>query len=708
MKKIAVFLLLALFVTSGPLERGIALYLLGERKAAGAEWNRYFGKRKDVIAEGFRALAKGEYLSASYYFNSYRKKRRWAYYGVDEWLKYLGLSLAVKDIAPYHREWYVARAKILNPDNPVIDFTAGVYALEMGQLKKARKKLTTSLRKLKGWMFEIFMVKLLLEEGNLEKALEEAPKFLPRYPKLASLLVDELVERGDYERAWQMASQLPTSGKFLSLKIELALKTGKIKQAEELVYLFPESSPEREKFRALILVARGKAKKARKILEKLSEVLPSDPLIWENLYKIEKKEEKKRLYAYLAFFNGADIENIYGVDKIRIRKVNRLKWINENQLAFLGIPERGDEFGLYILDLPSRRFDKIPLRLEVVDFLTNREGRELLIIAVNRAKAKRYFFIYDLSSSKLHKIATLSLTRDPYTGWFNDRFVIMFSKEYSYLPFQSPFKRMVGAGRYVSFYSTSIKHTFVLYDREKKRLRVVRSLRKLPLLPPALQRYNEILTAYRTVPQVRQIIDTYSSAVQGDVQIDFDESGKVALFKRKVGRWFMVLGYLRHGHWIPLSFREDKKPLFLFKWMPKASAFLLFQERKDEFRCRLYIEGKEEYYKIEDNSTKAEAFMGQIYFLAFKRKTGGKGRLYVFDPQEEDYKKLTNYLWIDIERVGRLLLLKDFRTVVYRFADRRAVPVFVANDYDIAYSPSKKKVALCHPARKWLFFARLR
>lgn len=707
MKKLLAIFLLAGITITGPLEKGIAFYLLGEKHKAAIEWSKFFKKRKDVIAQGFKALAKGEYLSASYYFNAYRKRTRRAYYGKEEWLKYLGLSLALKDIAPYHRDWYVARAKILNPDNPIVEFTAGVYDLEMGRLKKARRRLERSVKKLKEWVFKIFMAKLLIEEGNLEKAVEEALPFLKKHHGIGYELIDALKDAGDYSQAWEVARKLPDKEETLPVKISLALKLKKLTEAENYIYRLPEGNPQREKFRAYLLYEKGKKRKARKILEKLSEILTFDGELWALLYKLEKKDEKRRMYAYLAFFNGADFKNIYGVKRYKLKKITKAKWANENKIVLLGSPKRGMEFGPYVFDLQQEKYIRIPLRLEIQDFFTSQKGNEILIVALDRARGKRIFYFFDLNSQKLQKVATLALTEDEYKAWFNSDYVIMYSKEYEYLPFQSPFKRMIAPGRYVSFYSKQINHLFVIYNRKIKRLKVYRNLKKLPVLSPDLKKYSILLKAYNTIPAVKSLINSYSSAVQGDLEVEFDRAGKTALFKRRVGIGHVPVGYVRNNRWIPLQLREDDKLLFLFKWMPELSAYLLYRDKKDKYLSFIFIEGYEKPEEIRENSTKAVAYKGQIYFLSFKRKTGGKGRLYLFDPQEKDSKKLTDYLWIDIFKINGLLLLKDFRTVVYRFYQRQAVPIFVASDYDVNFSPTNKKVLLTHPKKKLMFIAKV-
>ncbi len=707
MKKfLAIFLLVGIAIT-GPLERGIAFYLMGKKQKAALEWNKFFKKRKDVIAQGFRALSKGEYLSASYYFNAYRKRTRRSYYGKEEWLKYLGLSLALKDIAPYHRDWYVARAKILNPDNPVIEFTAGVYDLEMGRLKKARKRLEKSIKKLNDWVFKVFLVKLLIEEGDLEKAVNEASPFLKKYPELGYELIEAFMDAGNYSKAWEVALKLPDKEQALPIKISLALKLKKLTEAENYIYRLPENNPQREKYRAFLLAEKGKKRKARKILEKLSEILTFDGELWASLYKLEKKDEKRRMYAYLAFFNGADFKNIYGVRRYKLKKITKAKWANEDKIILLGSPKRGMEFGAYIFDLQQENYLRIPLKLEIQDFFTNKKGDEILITALNRARGKRMFYLFDLNSEKLQKIATLALTEDEYKGWFDENFVIMYSKEYEYLPFQSPFKRMIAPGRYVSFYSRRINHLFVVYNRKTKRIKVYRTLKKLPVLPPDLKKYSMLLQAYKTISSIRSLINSYSSAVQGDLEIEFDKSGKTALFKRRVGMGHVPVGYLRNNRWVPLQLRDDDKLLFLFKWMPELSAYLLYREKKDEYLSFIFVEGYEKPEEIRENSTKAVAYKGSIYFLSFKRKTGGKGRLYMYDPQEKDSKKLTGYLWIDIFKVNNFLLLKDFRTVVYKFYKKQALPLYVASDYDVIFSPRKRKVLLTHPKKRLMFIAKL-
>ncbi|MCD6453762.1 MAG: hypothetical protein J7L62_00470, partial [Candidatus Aminicenantes bacterium] len=121
-KGIFILLFPLLLLAANDFERGVGYFLYGEKSLAKKSWSIFFGKRKDHIAQGYLSLADGDYLKASYHFKSYRKESRDAYYGKYEWMRYLGLSLAVYDIAYFQRDWFVARAKRFYPEAQIITF----------------------------------------------------------------------------------------------------------------------------------------------------------------------------------------------------------------------------------------------------------------------------------------------------------------------------------------------------------------------------------------------------------------------------------------------------------------------------------------------------------------------------------------------------------------------------------------------------------
>ncbi len=698
MRKIAFLLLPIFLIGASNFERGVAYYLYGEKGIAKSAWSSYFGKRRDPIALGFLTLADGDYINASYHFNSYRKESRTAYYGKYEWMKYLGLSLAVYDIAYFQREWYAARAKEFYPSSPIVNFVQGVYDLDMGKLERSERRLRISIKKLKDPIFKFFLARLYIDKGELSKA-EEIFNSTGKNFRIGEELAEAYRERGDIVKGWEIISKLPKTPKFLEKMADFAFSLGRDYAIKDIEPLFPEDSPMAKEIEAFHLINRMKYKKARKILLKLYLYRPTDPHIWKWLSMTEKKTDKKLKYMYLSFFNGGNVENVFGIQKKNLRKIEMAKWLGENRIILLGRPGGRDEYGLYSFELPSWTKKKIPLRLEIEDFFPQRDGKTLIISGVDRIRGRRIFYLWK-GGEKPRKAVVLSLTDEKFKGEMQGDSIVFYSNEYDYLPFKAPFEKMVNEKRFLFLYSKEFPHRFIVYSIPKRRAKKVNSIQDLPFLPTNIEKFQTLRKIYKNTPDFRNLIKSYSHMGSEDLEIRFQ--GKNAVVVEKEGDKDYLQGYIFQGRWIPLKLRDGEKRFSLLLWIPEANAFLCKDKNSGGY---IYTQSDGKFRKIESKVEGGAYYNDYLYFLAGDKD--GKRRLYKFDISQFKKEKLTDYLWIDIWENKGKIFLKDPTTTVYTIKGGSILPVYVESDYSIEPTNSFSKVFIYSPLKRISFLVQL-
>lgn len=701
MRKLLLIILIPLFLFSATnFEKGVGFFLNGEKKIAKAKWKAYFGKRKDPLARGFLVLADGDYIKATYYFNSYKKESRDAYYGKYEWLRYLGLSLAVYDIAYFQRDWFISRARKFYPESPIIIFVQGVYDLEMGRLEKAEKELKLSLKKLKDPIFQLFLARLYIEKGELSRA-EEIFKSSGKNIRIGMELADAYRDMGETAKGHEVLMSLPKTQKVIEKIADFAFSLGNDYAIKEVEVLVPEDSPLGKEIKAFHYMNAHKYKKARRILEKLSLYRPSDPHIWKWLAIIEKKTEKKLKYQYLSFFNGGDVENLFGVVRRRFKKIDQAKWLGDQHVIILGRPSNNDEYGLYSLDVTTWERKKIPLRLEIEEFYPQGDGKTLVIAAIDRIRGRRIFYIWKQDEQRPRKAVVMSLTEEKFKGEIKGDSLLIYSIEYEYLPFKSPFKKLINERSFIFLYSRNFPHQFIVYSISRRRARKIRSISELPFVPEGIRRYLIVRQLYIKNPDFKRLIDSHSSFGSREIEIEFqDEGGAVVVRKDGADRY--VLGFIYEGRWTPFRLVEDDEEYKFLLWVPSMNLFVC---KNKDGKGYMYRIGEGKFRKIESDFVGAVFSGGKLYFLA--GDDDGKSRLYALNPITRKKEKLTGYMWIDIEKKYGRVLLKDPATAVYILSGKNIIPAYVESDYTVVSTPGMKRVFLFSQLKKWAFLVQL-
>jgi len=686
MRKAVYFLLLtATLFSAGLLERGIAYYLEGDLKNAGLLWEKYFSSRQDPIAIGFKKLAQGEFVEASVAFNSYRKESRYAYYGKYEWLKYLGLSLAVSDIGYFQRDWFAAKAREFAPSSPIVTFVQGVFDLQMGRLKRAEKRLLSSTKKLKDGVFSYFLGLLYIQKGELEKAEEIFNTY--RFPALGLELAKAYRENGQEIKAWEILKSLPRNKKVVEAMADLAFSLERDYMVKEVQGYITDEQLLKET-EAYFLVRKGKCGKAKKILKKLSLFRPTDYHIWDWLAKCEKKREKRLKYLYLSFFNGGEVPNLFGVKKHRVLKIDKAKWLGEDNLVLLGRLSGKDIYGLYLWNPEAGTKFLIPLRAEVEDFFPQKDGQSLVISTIDRVRGKRSFYVWKVGERRPKKTVVLRLTGEGFVGEIRDSILLVYSKDFLTLPFRSPFKKIVNIRNYYPLYSSNFPYFFVQYDLRRRRARKIGSIRNLPFVPESIDRYLLLKKIYSESPGFRSIIDSHSSVASETVKIDFLDSQNAVVYRLNTGKRFL-LGYIKDGNWHPLRIREGKEEYEFLTWIPDLNGFVC---RNEDERGYIYWKNRGKFKKLEKKMGDAVYLAGKIYFIAGDDE--GKKRLYLYDIARDDTEKLTDYLWTRAGELNGHLILKDPTTTVYMMKQKAIYPVYVEDNKIVIFNRSYSKAFL--------------
>lgn len=701
MRKLVLLIILPLFLFSANnFEKGVGFFLNGEKKIAKAKWKVYFGKRKDPLAKGFLVLADGDYIKATYYFNSYRKESRDAYYGKYEWLRYLGLSLAIYDIAYFQREWFISRARKFYPDSPIIIFVQGVYDLEMGRLAKAEKELKLSVGKLKDPIFQLFLARLYIEKGELSRA-EELFNSSGKNIRIGMELAETYHDMGEIAKGHEVLMTLPKTRQVVEKIADFAFALGNDYAIREIEALVPEDSPLGREIEAFHYMNRHKYKKAEKILEKLSLYRPSDPHIWKWLAITEKKAEKKLKYQYLSFFNGGEVENLFGVVRKRFKKIDQAKWLGEDHIIILGRLSNNDEYGLYSLDVKTWERRKIPLRLEIEDFYPQKDGKTLVIASIDRIRGRRVFYIWNQEEERPRKAVVLSLTEEKFKGEIKGNSLLIYSNEYDYLPFRSPFKKLINERSFLFLYSKDFPHRFVVYSLTRRRARKIRFLKQLPFIPQSIRRYISVRKLYFKNSDFRRLIDSHSSFRSQEIEIEFQNDDEAVVLRKEGGNKYL-LGFIYKGDWTPFRLIEDDEEYTFLLWVPSMNLFVC---RNKDRKGYMYRIGDGKFRKVESDFAGVVFSNGKLYFLAGDNK--GKSRLYALNPVTRRKEKLTGYMWIGIEKKYGKVLLKDPATAVYVLAGRNIIPAYVESDYTVEVSPGLKKVFLFSQLKKWAFLVQL-
>ncbi len=699
MRKAAYFFLLTITLFSaGLLERGIAYYLEGNLQKAELLWGKYFSSRHDPIATGFKKLAQGEFVEASVAFNSYRKESRDAYYGKYEWLKYLGLSLAVSDIGYFQREWFAARAREFAPSSPIVIFVQGVYDLQMGRLKRAERRLLMATKKLKDGVFSYFLGLLYIQKGELDKA--EKIFDSNRFPDLGLELAKAYRERGQEIKAWEILKRLPKDRKVVEAMVDLAFSLERDYMVKEVQSYITDENLFKET-EAYFLVKKGKCGKAKKILKKLSLFRPTDYHIWDWLAKCEKKREKRLKYLYLSFFNGGDVPNLFGVKKYRVLKIDKAKWLGEDNLIILGRLSGGDTYGLYLWNPEAGTKIPIPLRAEVDDFFPQKDGQSLVISTIDRVRGKRSFYVWKVGERRPKKTVVLRLTGEEFVGEIRDDILLIYSKDFLTLPFRSPFKKIVNIRNYYPLYSSNFPYFFVQYDLRRRRARKIRSINHLPFLPESIDRYLLLRKIYRQNPGFRSIIDSHSSVASETVKIDFLDSQNAVVYRMNNGKKFL-LGYIKEGSWYSMRIREGKEEYEFITWIPDLNGFVC---RNSDGRGYIYWKNRGKFKKLEKRMGDAVYLAGNLYFIAGDDE--GKKRLYLYDISKDDTEKLTDYLWTSAGELNGRLILKDPTTTVYMLKEKSIYPVYVEDNKIVIFNHSYSKAFLFLPLLRNVYLASL-
>ncbi len=681
------------------LEKGIAYYLKGDLQTAGELWNKYFSSRRDPIARGFRKLAQGQFMEASLAFNSYRKESRTSYYGKYEWLKYLGLSLAASELGYFQREWFAAKAREFAPNSPIVIFVQGVYDLQMGNLKRAEKRLSLAVKKLKDGIFALFLSRVYIQKGDLEKAREIFEEY--RFPELGVELARAYKERGDLIQGWELLKTLPKTPQVVSLMMDFAFTLERdymVKEVQPLVS-DPLLSSEIE---AYFLVRNGKCRRAKKILTKLSLYRPEDHFVWDWLARCEKKRERKLKYLYLSFFNGGDVPNLFGVKRLRVIKIDMAKWLGDENLVVLGRVKGTDTYGLYLWNPETGLQVPIPLRGEVEDFYPQKDGKTLVISVVNRIRGRRSFYIWN-EMKKPRRAVVMRLTEEKFVGEIRGDHLLVYSEDFLTLPFQSPFKKIVNLRNYYPLYSPKFPFLFIDYNLKTRRSRKIRSLKALPFMPLPLSRYALLKSLYRENPDFRSIIDTHSSVASETVKIDFLGDSQDAVVYRVSGEKKFLLGYIKEGVWKPLRIKEGKEEYEFLAWMKDRAGFVC---RNDGGRGYIFWERQRKFRKLEKKMGDAVYLNEKLYFLAGDDE--GKKRLYLYDPKRDDTERLTDYLWSSLGNLNSFLLLKDPTTTAYILKGDSILPVYVEDNKIILRNPSVSRIFLYLPSRKDVYLVNLK
>ncbi len=700
MRKAAYLLLFAWTLFSANLlERGIAYYLKGDLKKAGALWEKYFASRQDPIARGFMKLAQGDFAEASVAFNSYRKESRYAYYGKYEWLKYLGLSLAVSDIGYFQREWFAARAKEFAPNSPIITFVQGVYDLEMGNLSRAEKRLSLATRKLRDGVFSYFLGLLYIQRGDVEKAEEIFKQY--KFTDLGLELAKACRERGDDIKAWEILKSLPRTPEVVENMVDLAFSLERDYMVKEVQGYITDQQLLQET-EAYFLVKKGKCGKAKKILRKLSLFRPTDHHIWDWMAKCEKKRENRLKYLYLSFFNGGDVPNLFGVKRQRVVKIDRAKWLGEDNLVVLGRLSGKEPYGLYIWNPEAQTHYRIPIRAEVEDFFPQQDGETLVISAVNRVRGRRSFYVWRVGERRPRKTVVLRLTGEEFVGEVRDGILLIYSRDFLTLPFRSPFKKIVNIRDYYPLYSSHFPYFFVQYDLKRRRVKKLRSIQSLPFVPDAIEKYLLLKGIYARNPDFRSIIDSHSSVASETIRIDFLSPQNAVVYRVSNGKKYL-LGYIKEGEWRNLRIREDDEDYEFITWIYEFNGFVC---RNKDGRGYIYWVGRRKFKKLEKKMGDAVYLQGGLYFLAGDDE--GKKRLYFYDITKDDTEKLTDYLWTSAGKIRNLLALKDPTTTVYVLRGRSIYPVYVEDNKIILFTPSYSKAFLYLPMQKDVYLVNLK
>ncbi len=693
----AFILLLGFGLSANLLEKGIAYYLKGDLETAGKLWSKYFSSHRGPIARGFLKLAQGQFMEASLAFNSYRKESRDAYYGKYEWLKYLGLSLAASDLGYFQREWFAARAREFAPNSPIVLFVQGVYDLQMGNLKRAEKRLSLSVKKLGDGIFALFLARVYIQKGELEKAQQVFEKY--KFPELGIELARAYRERGNVIRGWEILKNLPKNPKVTALMLEFAFSLERDYMVKEVQPLISDQLLSQE-IEAYFWVRQGKCRKARKVLSKLSLYRPEDHFIWDWLAKCEKKREKRLKYLYLSFFNGGDVPELFGVKRYRVIKIDRAKWLGNENLVVLGRIKGKDNYGLYLWNPEAGVQSSIPLRGEVEDFFPQRDGKTLVISVVNRVRGRRSFYIWK-GTGRPKKALVMRLTEEKFLGEIKGDTLLIYSQDFLSLPFQSPFKKIVNIRNYYHLYSSNFPFLFISYNLKTRRTKKIRSIEALPFVPTPLSRYQLLRTLYRSNSEFKRIIDSHSSVASETVKIEF--LGNDAIVYRLEAGKKHLLGYIKEGLWRPLRIVEDEEEYEFLTWMREERGFVC---RNKEGRGYIFWENRRKFKKLEKKMGDAVYLNGKLYFLAGDDE--GKKRLYLYDPREDDTEKLTDYLWSSLGRVDDFLLLKDPTTTAYLMRGNSIFPVYVEDNKLVLHNPAFSKVFLYLPSRRYVYLASLR
>ena len=698
-KGIFILLFPLLLLAANDFERGVGYFLYGEKSLAKKSWSIFFGKRKDHIAQGYLSLADGDYLKASYHFKSYRKESRDAYYGKYEWMRYLGLSLAVYDIAYFQRDWFVARAKRFYPEAQIITFVQGVYDLEMGRLNRAEKRLISSVNKLKDPIFEVFLARLYIEKGELAKA-EEIFEKNGKDARIGMELANAYAERGEYSKGHEILMSLPKTRKVIEKIADFAFYIGNEYAVKDIEPLIPEDDPLAREIQAFHYINVRKYKKARKILLKISLYRPSDPHIWKWLALGEKKENQRLKYLYLSFFNGGDVKNLFGVTRKKLKKVDSAKWLGSKTLVIKGRPDLSDEFGLYVIDVATWEKIRIPLLLEIEDYYPQKDGETLLISALDRIRGRRVFYIWRKGYLKPKKTVVMSLTDEKFIGEIQGDTLLIYSEDYNYLPFNSPFKKLANSKTFLFLYSKSFPHRFIVYSISKGRASKVSDFFRLPFIPESIKKYLELRDLYYKDSGFKLVIDSHSSFGGEDLQIKF-YGDDAAVIRKKEGKKYLV-GYIYQGRWVPYRLMEDEEEFEFVLWEPSLNLFIC---RDKEDNGYMFRPGEGKFRDLEDEFGGAVYWNNYLYFIA--GNDDGKKRLYRINPITRKKEKLTDYLWVDIFKTEGRLLLKDPATAVYAFKGDAIIPVYVESDYSVVPSEGMKKVFIFSTLKRWAFLVQL-
>ncbi len=698
MRKFLLFvLLLGSGLSANLLEKGIAYYLKGDLETAGKLWSRYFSSRGGPIARGFLKLAQGQFMEASLAFNSYRKESRSAYYGKYEWLKYLGLSLAASDLGYFQREWFAARAREFAPDSPIVLFVQGVYDLQMGNLKRAEKRLSLSVKKLGDGIFALFLARVYIQRGELERAEKVFEKY--KFPGLGTELAEAYRERGDIIRGWEILKTLPKDQKVISLMLEFAFSLERDYMVKEVQPMVTDPLLSRE-IEAYFLITRGKCGKAKKILKKLSLYRPEDHFIWDWLAKCEKKRERRLKYLYLSFFNGGDVPELFGVKRYRVIRIDRAKWLGNENLVVLGRIKGKDTYGLYLWNPQTGLQTKIPLRGEVEDFFPQNDGKTLVISVVNRVRGRRSFYVWS-GMGRPKKAVVMRLTEEKFVGEIKGDALLIYSADFLTLPFRSPFKKIVNIRNYFHLYSSKFPFLFISYNLRTGRARKIRSLEALPFTPSPLSRYQLLRTLYGSAPDFRRIIDSHSSVASETVKIEFLAEDRAVVYREEEGKKYL-LGYIEEGSWHPLRIKEDEEEYEFLQWLPDRRAFVC---RDRDMRGYIFWQSRRKFKKLEKKMGEAVYMKGKVFFIAGDDE--GKKRLYSYDIKEDDTEKLTDYLWTWLGKEGKKLMLKDPTTTVYIMKENSIIPVYVEDNKLVLFNPRYTAVFLYLPSKRNVYISQI-